>query len=296
MSDNKKYYYLKVKENFYESEELIILQGQTDGYLYSDILMKLYLRSLKSEGKLMLRDKIPYNSVFLSQVVRHSVGVVEKALKIFRDLELIEVLDNGAIYMSDIQSLIGRGSSESERKARYRKKIEENKKLLKSGTLSQECPGHFPPEREIELEIELELDKEREKSKKELKEKHLCSSNDEPFSLESVEKFFKKAWSLYPKKVGKSKILKNQKKKIYRLGEEFIRCIKRYKSDPELKINEGWKEVLDGSTFFNGRYVEWTDDEYKNNTPKQEKHKTAAELKKERIIALCKKNKEGDPD
>ena len=47
MSDNKKYYYLKLKENFYDSEEMIILQNMQDGYLYSDILMKLYLRSLK---------------------------------------------------------------------------------------------------------------------------------------------------------------------------------------------------------------------------------------------------------
>ena len=43
MADNKKYYYLKLKENFYDSEQLIILQNMQDGYLYSDILMKLYL-------------------------------------------------------------------------------------------------------------------------------------------------------------------------------------------------------------------------------------------------------------
>ena len=56
MSDNKKYYYLKLKENFFDSEEMIILQNMPDGYLYSDILMKLYLRSLKNAGKLMFKD------------------------------------------------------------------------------------------------------------------------------------------------------------------------------------------------------------------------------------------------
>ena len=56
MSDNKKYYYLKLKENFYDSEEMIILQNMPDGYLYSDILLKLYLRSLKNEGKLIFKD------------------------------------------------------------------------------------------------------------------------------------------------------------------------------------------------------------------------------------------------
>ena len=46
MADNKKYYYLKLKDNFYDSEQMIILQNMQDGYLYSDILMKLYLRSM----------------------------------------------------------------------------------------------------------------------------------------------------------------------------------------------------------------------------------------------------------
>ena len=53
MSDNKKYYYLRVKENFYDSDEMIILESMPDGFLYSNILIKLYLRSLKNNGKLM---------------------------------------------------------------------------------------------------------------------------------------------------------------------------------------------------------------------------------------------------
>ena len=40
MADNKKYYYLKLKEDFFDSDEMLLLQGMKDGYLYSDILMK----------------------------------------------------------------------------------------------------------------------------------------------------------------------------------------------------------------------------------------------------------------
>ena len=47
MKWQEKYYYLKLKDDFYDSEELILLQNMENGYLYSDILMKLYLRSLK---------------------------------------------------------------------------------------------------------------------------------------------------------------------------------------------------------------------------------------------------------
>ena len=66
MADNKKYYYLKLKEDFFDSDEMLLLQGMKDGYLYSDILMKMYLRSLKNEGRLMYKDYIPYSLEMIS--------------------------------------------------------------------------------------------------------------------------------------------------------------------------------------------------------------------------------------
>ena len=48
MSDNRKYYYLKLKENFYNSETMVILESMQDGLLYSNLLLKMYLMSLKA--------------------------------------------------------------------------------------------------------------------------------------------------------------------------------------------------------------------------------------------------------
>lgn len=123
MADNKKYYYLKLKENFFDSEEMIILQNMENGYIYSDILLKLYLRSLKNEGRLMFKKLIPYTPSAIAQVVRHSEETVEKALEIFQQLELVEILDNGAIYMLDIQNFIGNSSTEADRRREYDRRI-----------------------------------------------------------------------------------------------------------------------------------------------------------------------------
>ena len=155
MADNKKYYYLKLKDNFYDSEQLIILQNMQDGYLYSDILMKLYLRSLKNEGKLMFNNMIPYTPQVLAQVVRHQVGTVEKALKIFQELGLIEILDNGAIYMMDIQNFIGKSSTEADRIRNFRKQIAiENKDFVQ---MYNKSTPEIEKEKEKELDIEKEL-------------------------------------------------------------------------------------------------------------------------------------------
>ncbi len=127
MADNKKYYYLKLKEDFFDSEDMKLLQGLKEGYIYSDILLKLYLQSLRQEGRLMYRDIIPYTPEMIATVTNHQVGTVEKAMKIFEQMGFIEILDNGAIYMLDIQNFIGRSSSEADRIRNYRKTINDEK-------------------------------------------------------------------------------------------------------------------------------------------------------------------------
>lgn len=169
MSDNKKYYYLRVKENFYDSDEMIILESMPDGFLYSNILIKLYLRSLKNNGKLMFNDRIPFNSEMLSKITRHPVAVVEKAVSIFKEMNLIDVLDNGAIFMLDIESFIGKSNTEADRKRDYRRRIEKEKQKLLLGHLSGQMSDEHPPELEIEIEKEIEIDIEKDLEKNTLK-------------------------------------------------------------------------------------------------------------------------------
>lgn len=157
MADNKKYYYLKLKEGFFESDEMLLIESMPDGYLYSNILLKLYLKSLKNDGKLVFRGFIPYTPQALASIVRHPVGIVEKALDTFRSMGLIDVLDNGEIYMLDIQNFIGQSSTEAERKREYRNKIGMQKAALsgqKSGQMSGQVDDIRPPEiRDKRLEI-----------------------------------------------------------------------------------------------------------------------------------------------
>ena len=164
MSDNKKYYYLRLKDNFFDSDELKILESMKDGYLYSNILLKLYLRSLKNDGKLVVNDRIPYNAEMLASVTGHQIGTVKLALSIFKDLGLIDVLENGAIYMLDIQNFIGKGSSEADRKREYRQRIETDRTNVQTNL--REISEKSPPEieKEIEKELEIELDTKANKS------------------------------------------------------------------------------------------------------------------------------------
>ncbi|WP_156009637.1 phage replisome organizer N-terminal domain-containing protein [Streptococcus ruminantium] len=151
MADNKKYYYLKLKDNFFESDEAIILESMPDGYIYSNILLKLYLRSLKNNGVLMFNDLIPYNAQMLATITRHHVGVIEKAIQIFQQLRLIEILDNGAIYMTNIQNFVGKSSTDADRKRA------EYNKIKRVGEISTIETDKTPPEIEIEEDINKDI-------------------------------------------------------------------------------------------------------------------------------------------
>ncbi|QLY81206.1 phage replisome organizer N-terminal domain-containing protein [Clostridium intestinale] len=167
MADNKKYYYLKLKDNFFDSEEIKILESLPNGIYYSNLLIKLYLKSLKFDGALRFNDFIPYDENMIATITNLNIDTVKSGLNILNSMKLIERLDDGTMYMMNIQSFIGKSSSEADRKRLYRERIEEEKNLIgqgkkeKYGQMSQKSPkdvsentGTFldkhSPEREIE--------------------------------------------------------------------------------------------------------------------------------------------------
>ena len=254
MADNKKYYYMRLNENYFNSESQVLLESMPDGYLYSNILLKLYLISLKNDGRLMFNDKIPYSPQMIATITRHQEGTVEKALRIFRDLNIIDVIDTGAIYMLDIQNYIGKSNTEADRKRAYRKRIESEK--IEMGHLSSNCPLEIEKEKEIEKEIEIEKEKEIKKEQNDL---YISPPKDEKDILKDE---FEKLWQLYPKKVGKDKSFKkykqfrtSTKKDEYCTYEDVLKGLEKYLK--YIKQNT-WYSPKDGITWFNNRG--WNDE------------------------------------
>lgn len=162
MADAKKYYYMRLNENYFDTDEQIVLESMPDGYLYSNILLKLYLKSLKRDGLLMFNERIPYNAQMIATITRHQIGTVEKALELFRQLGIVEILDSGAIYMLDVQNFVGKTSTEADRIRAYRSRIEGEKATLESGcTNVRAIPYKCTPEIEIELKSDIKSEVEQ---------------------------------------------------------------------------------------------------------------------------------------
>ena len=107
-----------------------------------------------------LDEDIPYTAQMIATITRQQIGTVERALQIFLKLGLVEVLDSGTFYMSNIELLIGQSSTEAERKRAARL---QNKALSAPRTNGGHLSDIRPPEIEIELEKEIEIKREIEK-------------------------------------------------------------------------------------------------------------------------------------
>lgn len=155
MSDNKKYYYLKLKDNYFERDNVKVLESMKNGHLYSLILLKLYLKAVKHDGALKMTDAIPYspeNVEILSSVINHDIDNVKETIRLAVKLDLITVLDSGEIWMTDIQNFIGKSSTEADRIREYRNKITNDVQMYDKPT----------PEIEIELKKEKDLEADKQ--------------------------------------------------------------------------------------------------------------------------------------
>ena len=160
---NKRYYWLKLKDDFFEDDTIAWLEEQENGKDYVLFYLKLALKSLKEEGHLVRyvgERLIPYDVKALAKLTNTPVDTVAVAMKVFIDIGLISELETGEIYLNQIEEMIGSETDTAKRvrKHRARKALEshEKPKMLQSNVDVTKCNT------EIEIEIDKEIDIEKE--------------------------------------------------------------------------------------------------------------------------------------
>jgi len=78
----------------------------------------------------------------------------------------------------------------------------------------------------------------------------------------AMYEFFEECWNRYPKKEGKNKVKPSRKKELYKLGDELIRTIDRYRN---IVKDLDWQYIQQGGTFFNGGYLDYLDENYQKS-------------------------------
>lgn len=148
MAENGKYYWLKLKRDFFKRHDIRIIEEMPNGKDYILFYLKLLLESIDHEGSLRFSDTIPYNEQMLSVVTNTNIDIVRSAMKLFVELNMMSICDDKTIYMNEVDKLIG-----SETKWAEKKRLQRGKEDIVP-TLSPKCPI----EKDIESYKETNID------------------------------------------------------------------------------------------------------------------------------------------
>lgn len=121
-----RYYWLKLQKDFFKRHDIQIVESMPNGKDYILFYLKLLCESLSHEGNLRFSDEIPYSEEMLSTITNTNVDTVRSAIKIFVQLGMMEILDDGTLFMAEVQKMVGSAANNSnanrQRAFRERKK------------------------------------------------------------------------------------------------------------------------------------------------------------------------------
>ena len=166
----KRFYWLKLKEDFFDEDTMGWLEEQDNGKEYCLFYLKLCLKSLKSDGVLVRKVGdmlIPYDVAKIAEITKTQVDIANGALNLLKQIGYIQVLDSGGLFLTQIENMTGSetDAAERQRKSRANKRVSE-----KSVTMSQQSHadvtqesqlGHIEKEnRERDKSIEIDIEKD----------------------------------------------------------------------------------------------------------------------------------------
>ena len=164
----KKYYWLKLKKDFFKRHDIQIIESMANGRDYVLFYLKLLVESVDHEGGLRFNETIPYNESMLATITNTNIDTVGNAMKLFKELGMVEILDDQTIYMNEVSKLLGAETYWAQKKREQRSQLKDSD-ILKIGHCPsevQDTSNMSKQEKELEIDTELEVDIELEQEKK----------------------------------------------------------------------------------------------------------------------------------
>lgn len=140
----KKFYWIKLRQDFFNKETIDWLQDQENGYAYIVLYLKLCLMTANNGGKLIrtVGDlTIPYDVRKISQKTGIDFDTVTIAMGLFKHLGLLVEGTEGVLNLPEVPMMVGKESASKEaikkRKQRQKNKAQE----MQGGTICPQIEG-----------------------------------------------------------------------------------------------------------------------------------------------------------
>lgn len=208
MAESKRFYWIKLKADFFDLAAIDYLQGQKNGCEYIVLYQKLCLITANNGGRLMTEIgemMIPFDANKIARDTKFSIDTVVVALELFKMLGLVFEQQDGVLKIPYVDEIVG---SETEWAEKMRQRRKQRKDTL-SGTL---YPTLYDTMSDKSIEI-------RDKSK-EIKSKEKEKDNTLGKNAEEIASLFNEKCPSLQKVI---KINDKRKKKIDKLIKAYSR-------------------------------------------------------------------------
>ena len=235
-----KFYWLQLKEDFFEDDAIEWLEEQEpNGRDYAYFYLKLCLKSLKTNG-ILIRNVgnilIPYDNKKLAELTKMDFDTVTVAMELLKQIGLVQILENGEIYITQLENLIGSVSKGALKKQQQR---------LLSGQKVDKCPPKIEYKVKVKDIIKKEIDNNKLLSTKKKIFKKPTKEEVEQYCIERNNNIDAQAFIDYYESVG-WKVGKNPMKDwkaCVRTWENRKKNQKQIKNSTE-KMNEVFERFL----------------------------------------------------
>ena len=159
---SKKYYWLKLKEDFFRQKEIKKLRKIAGGDTYTIIYLKMQLLSLQNEGVLKYEGVEENIAEQIALEIDEDVDNVQITLSFLMANKLIEEISKTDFFLVKANDCIGKEVDSAARVRAYReRKKQEEKRIEEEKNKLLQCNGDVTKSN-TEKEIDIDIEKEKE--------------------------------------------------------------------------------------------------------------------------------------
>jgi len=118
--EHSKYYFLKLTDTYFDTTQMRLLEGMNQGEQNICLLLKLYLRSLNTGGRLVLDNGKPLSEKDMAALLHKPIKRIQQAFSQYESVGLVSQGENGEWRLKNLEQYVGRSSREADRKAKSR--------------------------------------------------------------------------------------------------------------------------------------------------------------------------------
>ena len=162
----KKYYWLKLKDNFFNQKEVKKLRRIAGGDTYTIIYLKMQLLSIKKDGIIEFEGTEKDLAEQLSYEIDEDLNNIQVTLSFLKVNNLIEEISENNFLLTKVPDCIGKEGASAERVRRHRErkalleKEKEQKMLQCNGEVTNSNNAVIKSNTEIEIEKDNNISKD----------------------------------------------------------------------------------------------------------------------------------------